>query len=119
MLKVDLAGSSDEELAKVVAERCSALGAVNRVTVYAARSGAPSRPFAIVAMGARQAAESVAARFEGRTVGNAALVFLEHAAVTEKPPSGQAELKPVPGSGAAFRDAGFHRHPVSTRGDAI
>ena len=94
MLRVDVAGSSDEELAKVVAERCSALGAVNKVTVYAARSGAPSRPFAIVAMGARKAAESVAAKFGGRTVGNAALVFMEHAAVSEK-------------------------HPVSTRGDAI
>ena len=88
MLRVDLAGSSDQELANAVAARCSALGAVNRVTVYAARSGAPARPFAIVAMGTRAAAESVSATYGGRTVGNAVVVFLEADAAPAAPGEG-------------------------------
>lgn len=80
MLKVDLARSSDEELASAVAARCAALGTVTKVTVYAARAGAPARPFAIVAMGTREAAENVSASFGGRTVGSAVVVFLEQVA---------------------------------------
>jgi hypothetical protein len=82
MLKLDVARSSDEELADAVAERCSSLGAVGKVTVYSARGGTPARPFAIVAMGTREAAESVCARFGGRTVGSAVIVFLEQLAET-------------------------------------
>ena len=94
MLRVDVAGSSDEELAKVVAERCSALGTVSKVTVYAARSGAPARPFAIVAMGTRKAAEGVSARFGGRTVGSAVVIFLESSAAAVPP--ADAGARPAP-----------------------
>ena len=76
-MKLELARSSDEEIARVVTERCAPLGAVARVTVYAARAGAPARPFALVAMGTRETAERVSTAFGGRTVGNAVIVFLE------------------------------------------
>ncbi len=79
-MKVDLAGSSDEELANLVAQRCSGLGIVNKVTIYAARAGASARPFAIVSMDTRKAAENVCAVFGGRTVGNSVVVFLQPAA---------------------------------------
>ena len=77
MLKVDLARSSDKELADAVAAHCAALGTVTKVTVYTARAGSPARPFAIVAMGTREAAEKVSSSFGGRTVGSAVVVFLE------------------------------------------
>jgi hypothetical protein len=80
MLKVDLAHSSDEALAGAVAALCARLGTVARVTVYAARAGAPARPFAIVAMTTREGAEKVSATFGGRTVGSAAVLFLEQLA---------------------------------------
>ncbi|HKA42955.1 MAG TPA: hypothetical protein VKF40_13290 [Burkholderiales bacterium] len=76
MLQMDLARSC-EELAGEVGERCSALGQVIKVTAYPARSGASARPFAIVSMALRLEAESVAATFGGRTVGNSVVIFLE------------------------------------------
>jgi hypothetical protein len=86
MLKVDLARSSDEELAGAVAAHCAPLGTVTKVTVYAARAGASARPFAIIGMETREAAENVSASFGGRTVGSAVVVFLEQLADAVFPP---------------------------------
>ena len=86
MLKVDLRRSSDEELAALVAARCVPFGTVTKVTVYAARAGSPARPFAIVAMATREAAESVSARLGGRTVGSAVVIFLEQPSDAAAPP---------------------------------
>ena len=82
MLKVNLMRSSEAELAKEVTERCSSLGTVNKVTVYAANADASVRPIAIVGMGTREAAMSVSGMFDGRTVGSAVVVFLEQLADT-------------------------------------
>ena len=85
-MKLVLARSSDEELAGGVAAHCAPLGTVTKVMVYAARAGASARPFAIIAMQTREAAENVSASFGGRTVGSAVVVFLEQLADAVFPP---------------------------------
>ena len=99
-MKLDLARSL-EELAGQVAERCSTLGAVIKVTIHPARSGSPARPFAIVSMETRAGAESVAAALGGRTVGNSVVVFVEQPAkpVFQSMPAGK------PADNAAIRSS--------------
>ena len=105
MLKMeDLARHSDAELADIVTERCSAFGIITRVTVYSARPGGAAQPFAIVAMTTRAAAERLAEAFEGRTVGNAVVIFFDRPA--------RSAARAVPAAARAAADPVMARSPA-------
>ena len=76
MLAVDITGSTDQELQRVVAENCAAHGSVVRVRVHVSRLNSPSRPCAIVDMANAEQAKRVADVFAATCIGKSVVVLL-------------------------------------------
>jgi hypothetical protein len=76
MWAVDIAGSSDQELQRVIADGCAPYGAVVRVRVHVSRINSPSRPCAIVDMATPEQAKRVAEVFAATSIGKSAVVLL-------------------------------------------
>ena len=76
MLAVDIAGSTDEELQRVIGDGCAPYGAVVRVRVHVSRINSPSRPCAIVDMAAPEQAKRVADVFAATSIGKSVVILL-------------------------------------------
>lgn len=76
MLAVDIAGSTDQELQRIIAENCAPYGAVVRVRVHVSRINSPSRPCAIVDMTNAEQANRVAEVFAATCIGKSVVILL-------------------------------------------
>lgn len=75
MLTIDLASWSEKELEDTVASHCSLHGAVKNLRIYQAASPL-ARPFALVDMETAEQAESLAAAYGRRRMGNSVVIVL-------------------------------------------
>jgi hypothetical protein len=96
VLSLDLASLPDTEIEALIAERCAALGAVERVAVY--RPFLPDQfPFALVEMSDPREVEKVARTVGDFIFGRAALVKLAQEPVPASPESATpADATPRP-----------------------
>ena len=76
MLAVDIAGSTDQELQRLIGEACAPYGAVVRVRVHVSRINSPSRPCAIVDMTTPEQAKRVADVFAATSIGKSVVILL-------------------------------------------
>ena len=76
MLAVDIAGSTDQELQRIIGEGCAPYGSVVRVRVHVSRINSPSRPCAIVDMGTPEQAKRVADIFAATCIGKSVVILL-------------------------------------------
>ena len=76
MLAVDIAGSTDQELQRVIGESCAAHGSVVRVRVHVSRLNSPSRPCAIVDMANPEQAKRVADVLAATCIGKSVVILL-------------------------------------------
>ena len=76
MLAVDIAGSTDQELQRIIGERCAHYGVVVRVRVHVSRINSPSRPCAIVDMATPEQAKCVADFFAATSMGKSVVILL-------------------------------------------
>ena len=76
MLRLDLAGLSDFELKRIVTERCSECGSVERVNFYRAPDH-PDHIVALIDMSSEEELIKVLAQLDGYRFGDSALIRLE------------------------------------------
>ena len=76
MLAVDIAGSSDQQLQRIIAESCAPYGSIVRVKVHVSRINSPSRPCAIVDMANPEQAKRVADAFAATCIGKSVVILL-------------------------------------------
>ena len=76
MLTVDIAGSTDQELQRLVWVRCARFGAVVSVRVHVSRINSPSRPCAIVDMATTEEATRVADSYAATSIGKSVVILL-------------------------------------------
>jgi hypothetical protein len=76
MLAVDIAGSTDQELQRVIGEACGLHGTVVRVRVHVSRINSPSRPCAIVDMATAEEAKRVADFLAATSIGKSVVILL-------------------------------------------
>lgn len=97
MLAVDLAGSSDQELQRVIGDGCAAYGVVVRVRVHVRRINSPSRPCAIVDMSNAEQAKRVAEVFAATSIGKSVVILLAPKPLAaSQPVASQALPEPRP-----------------------
>ena len=90
MLAVDIAGSTDQELQRIVGDSCAPYGAVIRVRVHVSRINSPSRPCAIVDMGSPEQARRVADVFAATCIGKSVVILLGAKSVATSGPVADA-----------------------------
>ena len=93
MLAVDIAGSTDQELQRIIGEGCAPYGSVVRVRVHVSRINSPSRPCAIVDMASPEQAKRVADIFAATCIGKSVVILLGPKPAAKTDP---AAIQPVP-----------------------
>jgi hypothetical protein len=97
MLVVDIAGSTDQELQRIIGERCAPYGAIVRVRVHVGRINSPSRPCAIVDMTTAEQAKRVADVFAATCIGKSVVILLgSKPLATAYPVTNQSMPEPRP-----------------------
>jgi hypothetical protein len=76
MLEVDIAGSTDQELQRIIGESCAPYGSIVKVKVHVSRINSPSRPCAIVDMATPEQAKRVADVFAATCIGKSVVLLL-------------------------------------------
>lgn len=77
MLPVDIAGSIDQELQRVIGESCAPHGDVVKVRLHVSRVYSASRPCAIVEMATAEQATHAADFLEATSIGNSVVILLD------------------------------------------
>ena len=76
MLTVDIVGSTDQELQRLVWVSCARFGVVVSVRVHVSRINSPSRPCAIVDMTTTEEAKRVADSYAATSIGKSVVILL-------------------------------------------
>jgi hypothetical protein len=76
MLTVDIRGSTDHELQRIIGDNCAPHGSVVKVVLHISRTNALFRSCAIVDMASREQADQVAEVFAGTRIGRSVVVLV-------------------------------------------
>lgn len=76
MLAVDIAGSTDQDLQRIIADSCASHGTVVRVRVHVSRINSSGRPCAIVDMATAEQAKHVADAYAATCIGKSVVILL-------------------------------------------